>query len=677
MCARDGHCRDQCAADRDCISGQVCASFACANPSEVSADGTLAESTADAGTGTACQLSSDCGNIGLVCRQGYCQLQCKADIDCVPPDGPGGSCVKNRCVGSGVSTGGEAGATGGPSGDAGASGSGSELPPGYGKGCTLPSDCDAPLKCGIGGKCVYECNVGSDCDALGACCLAHQCTTGSSCDAVSSGGAGGGSGGGGGGTCKPCTANAACDDGLYCNGQEQCYAGCCAPALDTPCDSHSACIVDSCDEKTKKCSSKVVAAEDVDGDGHLAFGCAGGDDCNDADPTIYTGHPESFDGKDNDCNGFIDDWTSEPKGQTSGALMVNTSAAISGVPIGGAAGGWLAATITPTPTWQVTPFDKAWSGGVFVSSPLPLSTYQFGTLGATSGPDTALFENYGNGQIQAVVVDMGGTVLKDLVLGPSSRNDSGAGNVIWTGSNYLAGWQSQQSTGYYSLVDTAGNLLGTHAVPNAQANDSTTVSVAANGTSLAVAWTAGNPAVIYLSVLNLAGGLSGTVTISTSMDGSPVLYAAAGTPGGYVVLWSHDGATYATYVPALNAQPGVPQTVIADANHTPGSAKGCTDGVGAAFAIQYTGSVAFGYLNGSLKNPFELVTIAPSSGLFDIGGGTGGRLGVFYSQGGSSYGVQAGYPSLAGAPCSANSNCASGVCKAVVATGPKAYSTCQ
>lgn len=71
VCARDGHCRDQCTADRDCIAGQQCASGACANPAEVMADGTLAQSTSpDAGAGTACQLSSDCGDTGLVCRQG-------------------------------------------------------------------------------------------------------------------------------------------------------------------------------------------------------------------------------------------------------------------------------------------------------------------------------------------------------------------------------------------------------------------------------------------------------------------------------------------------------------------------------------------------------------------------------------------------------------------------------
>jgi hypothetical protein len=130
-------------------------------------------------------------------------------------------------------------------------------------------------------------------------------------------------------------------------------------------------------------------------------------------------------------------------------------------------------------------------------------------------------------------------------------------------------------------------------------------------------------------------------------------------------------------VPAPNGQPGTPQTVIADPDHVPSYAKGSTDGVGAAFAIQYAGGVSFGYMNGSMKNPFELGSIATGATLRDIAGGAGGRLGVFYGQGSNTYGTQAGYPSLAGAACSANSNCASGKCKVMVATGPKAYSLCQ
>ncbi|MEO8903194.1 MAG: hypothetical protein ABI627_16865 [Polyangiaceae bacterium] len=78
-----------------------------------------------------------------------------------------------------------------------------------------------------------------------------------------------------------------------------------------------------------------------------------------------------------------------------------------------------------------------------------------------------------------------------------------------------------------------------------------------------------------------------------------------------------------------------------------------------------------------MKNPFELISVAPGGSLADLAGGSGGRFGLFYTQNGQFYGRQAGYAGLTGAVCSQDSNCASGKCKAVVATGPKAYSTCQ
>ena len=46
---------------------------------------------------------------------------------------------------------------------------------------------------------------------------------------------------------------------------------------------------------------------DADADGY----CKGSNDCDDNDPTVYNGAAEICDGKDNDCNGFIDDGAPE------------------------------------------------------------------------------------------------------------------------------------------------------------------------------------------------------------------------------------------------------------------------------------------------------------------------------------------------------------------------------
>ena len=55
-------------------------------------------------------------------------------------------------------------------------------------------------------------------------------------------------------TAAPCTSDAQCDDGLYCNGAEVCVAGVCqAGAPVVACDDGVACTVDSCDETAKTC----------------------------------------------------------------------------------------------------------------------------------------------------------------------------------------------------------------------------------------------------------------------------------------------------------------------------------------------------------------------------------------------------------------------------------------
>ena len=97
VCAADGQCRDQCAADRDCIELQVCVTGVCADPSETTSNGESLKNVPDAGVGVTCERNSDCGDAGLVCLQGLCQLQCVADINCVPRRGLG-ALVWRTCV---------------------------------------------------------------------------------------------------------------------------------------------------------------------------------------------------------------------------------------------------------------------------------------------------------------------------------------------------------------------------------------------------------------------------------------------------------------------------------------------------------------------------------------------------------------------------------------------------
>ena len=179
-CAVDNQCRDQCQTDRDCVSGQLCVSGGvCADPAELTDAGTLPPAHTDAGmsgsggagAGLSCLRNSDCGAGGLICRQGACVVQCVADVDCLPPEGPGGTCVDNVCVVS--SSGSPPPSDAGTVSDAGASSDAAGVP-----ACVRNSDCgDAGLVCRQG-ACSIECATDNDCvipQGPGGVCIANRC----------------------------------------------------------------------------------------------------------------------------------------------------------------------------------------------------------------------------------------------------------------------------------------------------------------------------------------------------------------------------------------------------------------------------------------------------------------------------------------------------------------------
>jgi hypothetical protein len=138
---------------------------------------------------------------------------------------------------------------------------------------------------------------------------ASGAATGSAGADPQGGAAGNGDGQGAGGSGgeaepQPCTEDAECDDGLYCNGVEQCVEKECAAGSE-PCSSadpdHCA---SACDESNDECGHVPL---DADGDGYGDASCAlsdePGDDCNDTPGEGAAIHP----GADEICNENIDD----------------------------------------------------------------------------------------------------------------------------------------------------------------------------------------------------------------------------------------------------------------------------------------------------------------------------------------------------------------------------------
>jgi hypothetical protein len=108
------------------------------------------------------------------------------------------------------------------------------------------------------------------------------------------------------GACRFRVDNAACDDGVFCNGVEQCDpVDGCVPGARQTCNDDDVCTVDRCDEAEKICRH---FPRDLDEDGDPDWFCAGGGDCDDTDPLVSSMVSEVCgDELDNDCDEAIDE----------------------------------------------------------------------------------------------------------------------------------------------------------------------------------------------------------------------------------------------------------------------------------------------------------------------------------------------------------------------------------
>jgi hypothetical protein len=134
----------------------------------------------------------------------------------------------------------------------------------------------------LGGPCVDD----GQCDDMIAC-------TYDSCDKAA-------------GRCLNVPDGTQCQDGLYCDGQEQCVPGLgCRPGTPVSCDNGDGCEIATCVEASQSCVYKL---RDADQDGDPDARCDPHHDCNDLDPDVSSLHAEvCANGIDDNCNGLIDE----------------------------------------------------------------------------------------------------------------------------------------------------------------------------------------------------------------------------------------------------------------------------------------------------------------------------------------------------------------------------------
>jgi hypothetical protein len=106
--------------------------------------------------------------------------------------------------------------------------------------------------------------------------------------------------------CQNVPDDSRCQNGVFCDGAEVCERGLgCRRGQITTCSDDRTCTIDRCVETTKMCEH---VERDADGDGNPDGHCVVGGDCDDADPTVFVGHPEvCANRKDDDCDREVDE----------------------------------------------------------------------------------------------------------------------------------------------------------------------------------------------------------------------------------------------------------------------------------------------------------------------------------------------------------------------------------
>ena len=328
----------------------------------------------------------------------------------------------------------------------------------------------------------------------------------------------------------------ACPAGQYCTTKDGCVS---PPACATSADCEKTWAADACkthiacDAASSVCTFDAL---DKDGDGHAPAVCGGGD-CDDADSSRYPGAPETCDGKDNDCNGAVDD------GATCTNSLEVCQAGACACPPANACGTACVDTQSDAKNCgtcaNFCPSGKTCQKGTCVCDPSVCGT----VIGSSSAPqyvavdDTHVYwtdgDAYtdGSGSVHRVAKDGSG---KTETL---SSGTAETGQIL-VDANYV-----------YYMVDNTFDSNG--AVPNLDGSLNRMAKAGGTPTSLASGFLAGGPAQMWLTgseVLFVSPDLSSSSLARVPLGGGATTPIASNldliegvASDGTNVFWSTDG----------------------------------------------------------------------------------------------------------------------------------------